>query len=393
MDDSLTFKGELWEIEILAEIFKLDTIPDSFKDHWGRAMKCFPEAVPFFFEEAFVDEIVEKVTAIGDLKVELKNAAQLAREDERIMRIAWLWYYICYRELDWRGLYAWPHLCNALGTTGNLIPILILLSEYNGLSEFYLANNIPYEYQKQTYDGIDGSLTKFREKYTEPGSGNAALAWVVRYIAGKLFYLGRLQYEFSTCNNNIFVYRNSETGECICLDSNGYIISPESHVLQRKIELDENQWELVLKKGDKAISIHIPGGRSLDNRDVRESLLYAEPFFSTYFPQYPWRAFTCNSWLLDTQLRQFLNQDSNIIKFQDNFYLFPGEGSDNNANVYKFLFNRKVCPPEELQANTTLQRNVRDHLIAGGTIRSDGGFILREDLGKSEDHYKANFQY
>lgn len=140
------------------------------------------------------------------------------------------------------------------------------------------------------------------------------------------------------------------------------------------------------------LNIHIPGGGNLDSKSVQESLVYAESFFSQYVPKYSWRALVCHSWLLDPQLRSMLERDSNIIKFQDIFYMFPVP-IPSTVGIYKFLFNTKQCPPEGLPAKTRLQRKVKRHLIQGGEIRSSAGFMLREDVDKGIGHYRRSFKH
>ena len=425
MDKAFILKGEPDELEYLAAIFKLDYIPESFKDNWRQACLSYPDSIPFFLTDDFIDSIVKEIPIMQKLNSNLRSAAKLVQEDERLLKISWLWYYLCYIVHDWRGLYSWPHLCNSIGEDGNFVPILILLSEYSNLSKFYKKYNVPQKHYRTTYEGIISSLTSFKRNHREPGRGNAALAWITRYIAGKLFYLGRLQYEFIKCHNDIYVYKNKDTDEVICLaqngeiftkdgiyanpvdlgregiwisqysESDGYIygnpISPDSYVIDRTIELDSMQWELILKKGDTAITIHIPAGRSLNIDEVKESYQYAEFFFTTYFPNYSWRVIMCNSWLLDTKLRDFLSEGSNIVKFQDSFYLLPGPYTGDNAGVYKFLFGVKDCPPDRLPVTSSLQQKVKDYIIDGGFIRSGGGFIPREDIGKPVGYYKKIF--
>ncbi|MDD4778968.1 MAG: hypothetical protein PHV53_11875 [Fermentimonas sp.] len=427
MEKSLIFKGKITELEELSKILEFETLPVSFKENWENAIKTYPNETPFFLQDEFIDITLNKVSVLSELKEEFKKAAQLARDDERILRVAWLWYHMCYIQYDWRGIYSWPNLCSILGEHGNIIPMLVLLTGYDSMIEFYSNREIPNEVEKTTHNAIKSSFTRFANNYNRPGSGNDVLAWVIRYFAGRLYYLGRLQYELQNCHNNILVYRNYNTNEVVCLAEdnqtfrkdgkydgnngiydynntwiseyeeseefiNGHPISPMSYAIQKKIRLKKSEWELVLQREDPVISIHIPGGTKLDSSDVKSSLLEAEVFFSTYFPSYKWRSFICNSWLLDTQLREFLKQDSNIIKFQDYFYLFPIDSSS-DTSVYKFLFNTKKCSPEEVKAKSSLQKNVKNYLLKGGKITGGGGFILREDIGLKLGNYKANFRY
>lgn len=425
METHTNFKGSIEEFEKLAMEFRFDWLPDELKNNWKAAVKTYPGKPPFFLEDNFIDDMMEKFSFISEFKDMFKKAAELARNDENISMIAWLWYYTCYVALDWRNIYSWPNLACELGEYENMIPILVLFAGNNRMLDFYEQRNIPEEVKASNYYGIETSFDWFKRMYKNNGVGNNVLAWAVRYFGSTLFYLGRLQYELINCRNNIRVYRNCKTDEVICLAEEcqvfredgqydgtngikdeknawtseykecnrfryGSPISPESYAISRKIALNKEEWQLVLKRGDPVLNIHIPGKGKLNYDAVKESFLKTVPFFNTYFPEYKWEALICNSWLLDTQLRQFLKSSSNIVKFQDSFYLFPVYSSD-STGVYRFLFQTNVCKPENLPVNSSLQKSVREYLIGGSKIKIGGGFILRKDLDRSQGYYRDVF--
>jgi len=420
------FKGEIEELETLGQQLNFSDIPNELKNNWEAAIKAFPENTPFFLEDSFIDETLEKFSFISEFRDMFKQAAKIARNDENISAIAWLWYYTVYIAHEWETIYSWPNLSEVLGELEGMIPILVLFAGYDKMIDFYNRRNIPQEVRDSNYFGIEISFDWFKKMYKTPGVGNGVFAWAVRYFGGTLFYLGRLQYEMINFRNNILVFRNRKTNEVICLaedgqgfrsdgqyngtngiidDKNAWVselkeingiiygnpISPESYAIQKEVLLNKEEWELKLAKGDPVLSIHIPAVGRLDYDKVKESFLKTLPFFSTYFPEYKWRALICNSWLLDTQLREFLNEDANIVKFQDCFYLYPLY-SPNSTGVYRFLFNINVCDPKELPVNSSLQAKVKDYLINGGKIKSGGGFVLKEDLEIPRRYYQNKFK-
>lgn len=423
---NVKFKGEIVELEKLVQEFKFNDIPEELKKNWKAAMQAYPDNTPFFLEDSFIDEMLERFCFLSEFKNMFKKAAKIAKHDENISAIAWLWYYTAYISKEWSTIYSWPGLSNALGELEGMIPILVLFAGYDKMIDFYNRRRIPEEVRDSNDYGIEISFDWFKKMYKTPGVGNNVLAWAVRYFGGTLFYLGRLQYEIINCHNNILVYRNRRTNEVVCLAEDGqefrsdgqyngtnniideksawvseykefdrvvqgYPISPESYAIKKMINLDKEEWELKLKKGDPVLSIHIPGVGKLDYNLVKESFLETVPFFDTYFPELHWRGVICNSWLLDTQLRDFLNENANIVKFQDCFYLFPIY-SPNSTGVYRFLFNVNVCDPQELPVNSSLQARVRDYMINGGKIKSGGGFVLKEDLEVPRGHYQQMFK-
>ncbi|MEU0548296.1 acyltransferase domain-containing protein [Micromonospora sp. NPDC005979] len=121
-------------------------------------------------------------------------------------------------------------------------------------------------------------------------------------------------------------------------------------------------------RGDGAIGLHIPDAGPLTPEAVSASLDEGRAFFPRHFPDESYAAFSCGSWLLDPQLREYLPEDSNIIRFQRRFELEPyeePEGLDADVEVLRFVFRTLSTPLDELPRRTALQRAIVDHLSAG----------------------------
>jgi hypothetical protein len=123
------------------------------------------------------------------------------------------------------------------------------------------------------------------------------------------------------------------------------------------------------QRGEDAIGVHIPEAGPLTPQAVDASLDEARAFFPRHFPDERYTAFSCGSWLLDPQLREYLPEDSNIIRFQRRFELEPyqePEGLDCDVEVLRFAFRSLSTPLDQLPRGTVLQRAIIDHLKAGG---------------------------
>nr|BFE68941.1 hypothetical protein GCM10020092_022420 [Actinoplanes digitatis] len=123
------------------------------------------------------------------------------------------------------------------------------------------------------------------------------------------------------------------------------------------------------QRGDTAISLHIPDAGPLTPEAVDASLDEARAFFPRHFPDEPYTAFSCGSWLLDPQLLRYLPGDSNIARFQHRFELEPyeePEGLDADVEMLRFVFRTLSTPLDQLPRRTVLQRATIDHLKAGG---------------------------
>jgi hypothetical protein len=211
MGTNFKYQGEINELEKLAMELKFDKLPEDLKDNWKAAIKIYPGGSPFFLEDDFVDNMMEKFSFISEFKAMFKKAAAIARQDENISLVAWLWYYTVYVAHNWSNIYSWPNLAYTLGELEGMIPILVLFAGYDKMIDFYEKKGIPEEIRASNYRGIELSFAWFKKKYDSPGVGNRVLSWAVRYFEGNLFYLGRLQYELKNNYNKIVFYHNRTT--------------------------------------------------------------------------------------------------------------------------------------------------------------------------------------
>ena len=104
---------------------------------------------------------------------------------------------------------------------------------------------------------------------------------------------------------------------------------------------------------------------------VDSSLEGARRFFAEYYPVLTNAEYRCHSWLLDQQLKKMLNENSNILHFQNRFEIFD-EG-EINTEFIEWLYHTKSTDYDTLPENTSLQRKMKKHLLLGGVIRNAYG--------------------
>jgi hypothetical protein len=158
----------------------------------------------------------------------------------------------------------------------NLLTFLYLCESVKTQAD---ARGIPYEIVVETLKDIVIWTKVYTEMMGELYLGE--LSWLAIHMRFQMFRLGRLQFRMWTA------YRDM----------------PEAGVA----------------KGDNVMEIHIPRGSKLDMEEVQKSLRWAKEFFATYFPEFHYTCFTCASWLLDEDLKEFLPETSNIIRFGNLF--------------------------------------------------------------------------
>ena len=165
--------------------------------------------------------------------------------------------------------------------------------------------------------------------------------WLVHHFTGTLYQLGRLQFERSTLNKRL--------GPSIARAG------------------------LPDRPGDPCLSVHIPeycGPLSPQAGD--DAFAAAREFFAQHFPEH-YRIAVCGSWLLDTQLAEYLSVDSNIVQFQRRFTIRTVPAND--RTIVRFVFGQDRSDFDELPRRTTLERAIVDHIKAGRHWRAGSGWL------------------
>ena len=267
----------------------------------------------------------------------------------------------------------------------------------------YFYRDIPYNPMQRQF-----------EKLKKTGDGTVAdFPWDMNFYTCSIFFLDRFYFIPYRLDENIRVYRNRETGETVAFyaedmkirrdgqmdgvndvtddeayaitfaHENGKImgtpISPAGLMEKDPVELDENRWELVLRQGDILLGTHIPGGPGYEPARLKSSIQWAGDFFARYFPEIPVKGFGSESWLYDPHLRLLLNENANILKMQDQMYIYPIESGGDMMFRELFLGNDH---PTEADCHSSLQRKALDRVRKGGQFTACAMFILLEDAAK-----------
>lgn len=252
------------------------------------------------------------------------------------------------------------------------------------------------------------------EKLKETGDGTVSdFPWDMNFYTCSIFFLDRFYFIPYRLGENIRVYRGRETGEVMAfyaeglrvrrdgqidgvndvtdaraydttfVQKNGKIIgtpiSPAGLMEQQVVELDEEKWELVLQRGDILLGTHIPGGPGYEPERLKSSIQWAGDFFDRYFPEIPIKGFGSESWLYDPHMRLLLKDGSNILRMQDQMYIYPIESGGDMMFRELFGGNDK---PTEADCHSSLQHAALNRLRQNGQFTACSMFILREDAAK-----------
>jgi hypothetical protein len=144
----------------------------------------------------------------------------------------------------------------------------------------------------------------------------------------------------------------------------------------------------VLADEDPVLHIHIPGGEPMSHSLCGESIRSAIDFFPRHFPERPFTAFCCSSWILDTGLESLLPPTSNLVRFQREVYLVPTGIRDDS--VLRNVFGGMPDDLEKAPRDTALQRAILEVLQSGRSLPTGGGgcFLLPEDFDWGKQVYR-----
>ena len=215
------------------------------------------------------------------------------------------------------------------GKSINVMMALAFFCSAFELRDFYMEKNIPEKVYLDTLGELPRTVDVYFERHGEYGLDEAQIHWLPLHVTGKLFRLGRLQFE----------------------------------MMKFGMDLD------FLKKDANVVMTHIPSDSKLLHEECLKSYADAKDFFPKYIG-YNIDAFVCYSWLLSPAVSEILGKDSNIAQFASDFNLFEVH-PDRNEDAIHFIF-RGITPYPQ---NTRLQREIKKRLDSGLGIGEAFGYF------------------
>lgn len=374
--------------------------PEAWILAWDRVQSNFSENSLPVLRSDFFNGRYGNYGLSDDIVEIISDAAAAMRLCEPLARLAWLWYQVVI--IEGKGFFDWPTPAEF-----PLFAALVLVSAFPRMCDEHRAKGIPMEVSLGNCRDLEIWLR--HEKRTAGTWGFRQLGWMLNHVSGRLYRLGRLQYVYQAYGGSAYAFRERATGGILALSApgisytrdgyvngtngifdddpwisayqdmgtevRGYPIRQEGLAAHELVTLSLEDWELVLGSGSPTLDIHVPEDGKLDTDGCLESFKQALEFFPKYFPELPAPvAFTCGSWLLDSQFIGLLPEDSNIVKFLSLFYRFPIKSGD--TEHFWRIFGEMPADLTKAPRDTTLRRAVLDFRLSGGRLRSAGGFII-----------------
>ncbi len=145
------------------------------------------------------------------------------------------------------------------------------------------------------------------------------------------------------------------------------------------IEFRVGALEYEFVDGDtREIAVHIPSDAKFDRETVLCSLKEFANFRDFYFPEWKGVAFTCDTWMLAPAMEELLGETSNVLAFK---HMFELDVIDEEATWFMgFVFPGHAGEYETLPEKTSLQKKIKERLIAGKKIGVARGHLKEEYL-------------
>lgn len=281
-----------------------------------------------WFDKEYLKEITTKISFTDEMIVKIFDFAEKFKPEEADEIYELL---VLNKENEYDEK---VKLLSENNADAGMIMLFVYLFATRHMKDVFEASNIPENIYLSTLQFFVCETNNYKRVCQR--NGFYPKAWYRRQINGTIIRLGRLEFEI------------------------------------KKWERDDYK---DLKADDYILSIHIPRGENLLHSECLESYKMAKTFFKEKFPQYNFKQIVCSSWLMGPWLKLFLSEESNIILFQNDFDLI----NENHDNINSWIFD-EVSEKEikDYPEDTSLQRKVKEYLLAGNKICSASKILKKE---------------
>ena len=410
------------EFDAVTAALGLSGKADMWRQDWPHSQGCFaPGQLPFMDAQA-LHETCRFMAMPREIVTALTQGMEIFEGNTALQRLAWhcRWALMQADEDHFVDMSAWPELPRRGNDAMDMFYAHVLMSAVPHVRELHRRRGIPESVTRDTLLNVESHMRNHRAKTGLWGV--AVTAWLSNLFSARLFWLGRLQYKPACLPLDYHAFRRRSDRAVITLAGEGMHfrrdgqfdgtnnindesgawfahfrrdaevitgtpISPRGYALSREVALPAPEWDAILAQRDPIIEVHIPRKGRLDRDKCTESLKQALEFFPKHFPEQPFNALTCSSWLMDNQLADYLPPTSNIVLFLKRFYLLPlpGTGDKRTLNT---VMGGPVDDLDKAPQDTSLQRAIVSHMKRGGRWRGAHGLLFADEVGRGEGIYR-----
>lgn len=395
-------------LEEMQRALALPHIPDAFPAIYEKLADTCERRAQRILSDDFISQTISECYALAAYREEVLRGAQVLRKNPALCLL------VCLLE-QWLREGGDPAQSGYVPPKGegiefdllHLYPAIPTMPE----SVAYLRRrNVPENVIAGTLQEYDRSLADGVLREGRPTMTVRLLSWLQStVIQNRMINVDRLNFDIpGNFLEDVRVYRNAAGDTAVLADgiqvhSSGRVLGAvgcqdtaesfwacvketettvighsvtDGLVEKEPVTLDKTKWSLYLCPKDLVPRIHIPREGSFDTQTVQSTIDRARKVFAECYPDYPFKAFFCESWLLSADLRSMLKTDSNILKFQNRFIKVPLKSA--GTDILDFVCPSIPIGSKDYQAmpeTTGLQRAVKQKYITGGYVYEGAGFF------------------
>lgn len=401
----------------LMEDLQCEKYPESWESEFYNAMEDFDKNGCPLTRAEYYDELHKKYGILRLYRPFYYQAAAELAQNEPLARLMVLVCRVLRDRKNWRtNLADFERPKPKAGEDSlayDLFEALVLCSLADICYENMQKRNIPKELAKLVMDLPEKGIWEYMIRH-DGKPGHELLDWLQFAIDGEYYRIGRLEIRINKKFGVKAKAFKNQNGEIVVLADGaelhksgfalgakgfedasdswvadiketetewiGYRYLENAYVEKIPIILEKDEWKIILSEDDFVVDLHIPADGRLNPEMVDETIGLIKEFMKKCYPDYDYKAFACNSWLVDPQMIKLLGDDANISKFCKRFT--PMAIKSDGQAIFYFIFRK---PDKEVNAGvdiknlseqTTLERKIKSHYLDGKIIYGTAGFFL-----------------
>ena len=400
--------------EEFIEALGVTEMPALFGARFEETMAEYEKNGVFYLQDAFLDELQSTYRIYRQKYDYVKAAAKRVRENEFLAQYSLLLYHMQLDNNHNGEIYLKKVPCSEAVAPADfeMAGHFSQLAFAEDVAAYHRAHGVPEDIIVDTLNDLyEEAILVCNDCFGRDGAHPRCFGWNQIYLNYRILRVGVLNFELrdhftsavtvfengkkerialangkdiatngqiagsAGCEEPLFHAAITETDEYY----EGYAADPVNAVYaSTPVRLDKKEWRVVLQRENGILNVHIPSHVALTKENVDASYARAWEVLPKCYPAYGAGVFTCFSWLLDPQLKQFLKPTSNLVAFQNKYHRFAMKSG--GTDVYSFLFKKPVERNEDLCEDTSLQRAVKAHYLSGKYIYAQGGYFFPEEI-------------
>lgn len=315
---------DVLDLDALAKYIDVEEIPEDW-------INCYSDAKNNFevnWLNIDFQEIFDFYNLDDNFRKRFLEEITILKEDINLNFLVYLWYFIIFFKNDYK-ISRWTFSENYFKSHGSCMMMSVaLLMGYNIHIKVMEELNFDKEQIFWHKENIRLTCLSDNKRLGLDGIRFSQMIWGSRFMKGHIIQVGALQYEL------------------------------------KKNYLD----------GEDVIFIHIPRNTKLDMESVDKSLSRALLEVKKYLTHDDLKYVT-ESWLLSRELRDILDSNSNIIKFQDKFLVVKEVLNVKDFLNFVFDETNSIKDYKMLKEDTRLQKGLKGKLLRGEKLHIGIGIL------------------